>query len=195
MPSTRRRALRATAGAVAASLAGCNALTGDGEERPRRGERLGTPIVDYETRRVVVDAERRLVDWPDQDWKRRGQSLVATADDRVKLAFPTDATTDVESFLDETRFGESAVLLFQRQHGACHRIDAYRPTAKPDEISAHICTGTRPADERCSTAAERTTLLAVRIPVDARNRDRLSVVESTDCTNRLGPRTAGGDDG
>ncbi|WP_323676153.1 hypothetical protein [Halorubellus sp. PRR65] len=192
MPSTRRRALRATAGAVAAGLAGCSALSGD-DERERRGERLGTPITDYNTERVVVEDEQRLVDWPDEDRDVRGQSLLATAEDREGLAFPTDATTPVESFLDATAFDASAVLLFQRQHGACYRLDAYRPAAKPDEISAHLCTETRPADEPCSADADRTTLLALRLPVDARDRNHLSVTESSDCSDRFGPRSAGGE--
>ncbi|WP_227132783.1 hypothetical protein [Halorubellus salinus] len=193
MPSTRRRALRATAGAVAASLAGCSALTGNSERERPRGERLGTPITDYETERAVVEDEQRLVDWPDEDQAPSGQWLVGTADDREKLTFPTDATTDVESFLDDTAFEDAAVIVFQRQHGACYRLDAYRPTAKPDEISAYLCTETRPADEPCSADADRTTLLALRIPVDARDRNRLSVTEGSECSNRLGPRDAGGD--
>lgn len=118
---------------------------------------------------------------------------MATADERQRLVFPTDATTDVESFLDETAFDASAVLLFQRQHGACYRVGVYRLTAKPDAIAGQLCRGTRPADESCRADADRTTLLAVRVPVDGRGLDGLSFTESDDCRDRLGPRPQGGD--
>jgi len=191
MPSTRRDALGAAAVALSACLAGCNAFSAtDSSRTPHPG--TGDRVTDYETARQVATGDRRLFRWTGDDHRSSEHLLVTTRDERAAVAFDLPADDPVPRFVAETDFDRAALALFQRRHGACVRLDTFGLERRPDELRVHLCTKPRPADERCRTDRQRSTLLAVRIPVEGEAPPELSVVRSSRCEDRYGPSRDGG---
>ncbi|WP_276271653.1 hypothetical protein [Haloarcula litorea] len=192
MPSTRRRFLGAAAGALAATLAGCESLSGGGgRSTPAPG--TGEAVTDYETASHVVDGEQSLFRWTGEAAKSDNHLLVTTGDERSKLSFETDGESPVAAFVNETDFEGAVVALFQRRHDACRRLGTFGLTRRPDALRVHICREPRPADVACSTDERRSTALAIRVPVAGDPPAELSVVKSSRCESRYGPRRSGGE--
>lgn len=192
MPSTRRNALRAAAGAVCASLAGCNALPGSGSS-PTESREHGDPVPNYDTARHVAAGEKRLFHWTGRSDRSNEHALVATDEERSAVALDVGDDASVASFVAETDLSQSSIALFQKRHPACQRLDVFGLGKRPDELRVHLCQEPRPADQECQTEDRQSTLLAVRLPFDGESLSGLSVVESSRCESRFGPYRDGGE--
>lgn len=187
MPSNRRRLLGAAAGALATGLAGCGLLSGRASSS-RGGPPDGDPVTDYETARHAVVGERTLFHWTGDDHRSDSRLFVATPDERSKVAFDTGGEDPVSTLVAETDLQRASLVLLQRPHEACRRLDVVDVRRRSDEVDLRLCRETRPADEACSLGASRSTALALRLPFDGRDLpEGLSVVSSTDCFDPYGP--------
>lgn len=190
MPSTRRETLGAGAGLLGACLAGCNALYGDDSSSAEVG--AGDPVTGYATARHVVDGERALFRWTGSTDRPSDQLLVRSDEERSAVTFPGE-DSPVRRFVAETDLEAAVVVLVQRRHGACLRLDAFGVSRRPDELRVHTCREPRPADERCRTGDRRSTALALRLSIEGSSVPELSVVDSSRCENRFGPYREGGE--
>lgn len=186
MPSTRRAALGAAAGALSACLAGCGALTGS-ERSSSHVPDYGAPVTDYETERFVLPEERRLFHWTGDDDRSDQQLFLTTADERDAVAFDVPGASAVEGFVAKTDMSAASLALFQRRHSACREFGISRITRRPDELRVHLCQATRPADDPCRTGVQHSTALAIRVPRGEEPASELSVTTRSECVDRFGP--------
>ncbi len=176
---SRRRALSALAGGLAASVAGC-AGSGDGPPSPDVHARQ-RPVEDYELGRVRNAAAAVLFTRADEpptpvesDDRRSGRPAgtyehvyLVSGDDLDDLTFgDVPEARRLREFAAATDFESASVYLFSTPVTTCHEIRVQSVALDPDgDPDGDFCRATLPADVECGTDDFETVSLAIRLPV------------------------------
>ncbi|WP_226022113.1 hypothetical protein [Halomicrobium salinisoli] len=193
---SRRRALSALAGGLAASVAGCAGSGDDGPPSPDARDRQRT-VEDYELERVRSTDAAVLFTQADElptpvesDDRRSGRPAgthehvyVVSGDDLDDLTFgDVPEAARLREFAAATDFESASVYLFSTPVSACHEIRvqsiALRADGDPD---GDFCRATLPADVECGTDDFDTVGLAIRLPVAQESVSGHSAGTSSSC--------------
>ncbi|WP_225333105.1 hypothetical protein [Halomicrobium urmianum] len=192
---SRRRALSALAGGLAASVAGCSG-SDDGPPSPDHRDRQRT-VEDYELEQVrnadaaVLFTEADELPTPVEIDDRRsgrppgtyGSTYVVSADDLADLTFGDVPEADqLREFVAATDFESASVYLFSTPVTACHEIRVQSVALDPDgDPDGDFCRATLPADVECGTDDFDTVGLAIRLPVAQESVSGHSTGTSSSC--------------
>lgn len=190
VPGTRRRFLRRATSLAAVPLAGCvgESTTSSRSEPPSLDEEDVITDASVLTRRipdVELDPQERIIDYregeddssdgdgsSDDDESTsapRPRLPYVVADEHVDmLAFRPELPDPegVESFLRETDYDESTVLLVEREVSACHRWELqYVEIRSSNRLAPQFCSVVRDPSVECSVDDTHLQVTVIRVPV------------------------------
>jgi hypothetical protein len=195
---SRRRVLQLGVGALVAT-AGCSDETTGG----------GPPeeyvyVEDPQWISVRASGTEPVVSRPDEEEEEEGSrfdwTLLLSESSASELTFrrEPDGVEAARSFVDETRFDEETLFIYQTTVPQCYTKKLPHLSREPSKRvpRPYFCMRLRPPDVACSADAEDTEVHFVRLPVGLDDRPRSYGFSSGgDCDPRRGPSTDDGGDG
>ncbi|MFC5367498.1 hypothetical protein [Salinirubrum litoreum] len=188
---SRRHALQALSTGALAALAGCSGSSSGGSSNNRVPR--GTPVKEYDERRVRRDADRPLVtvtaESDDTLQNDNGVHEYLTSPDEVEgLSFDLpDGAGDFRTFVTDTDFESALVLLVERTVAACSDLEVVGVYREDDGLDVQFCSAEKPADAACASGDRDRVAVAIRLPFTGERLTGFGYGWSSSCHTRPRP--------